>query len=89
MIITDIVRSLLVLSFILAILFENVWVLYISSFVIGMMSVLFNPTRYAFLPLNTDRDELAEANAFSSATSAVLISWAPLRAESSLQSSVR
>lgn len=72
MIITDILRALLVLSFILAILFENVLVLYISSFVIGLMSVLFNPARHAFLPLITERDELAEANAFSSATSAVV-----------------
>jgi predicted MFS family arabinose efflux permease len=36
------------------------------------MSVLFNPAKQAFLPLIVDRKDLAEANAFSSATSAVV-----------------
>lgn len=72
MIVTDIVRAFLVLSFILAIYFKSVWILYISSFVFGLMSVLFNPAKQAFLPLIVDRKDLAEANAFSSATSAVV-----------------
>jgi predicted MFS family arabinose efflux permease len=72
LIITDIVRTFLVLSFILAIIFKNEWILYMSSFVIGVMSVLFNPAKQAFLPLIVDRNDLAEANAFSSATSAIV-----------------
>ncbi|AUJ61247.1 MULTISPECIES: MFS transporter [Bacillus amyloliquefaciens group] len=72
MIATDILRALLVLSFIGAIVYNNVYVLYINSFLFGVISVLFNPTKQALLPLIVNRKDLPEANAFMSSTDAIV-----------------
>lgn len=69
---TDVIRALLVLSFILAIVYNNVHILYVNSFIFGMISVLFNPTKQALLPLIVDRKDLPEANAFMSSTDAIV-----------------
>ncbi|SFS45302.1 Predicted arabinose efflux permease, MFS family [Marininema halotolerans] len=72
MIVTDIIRAFLVLSFILAISYKAIFVLYICSFLFGVMSVLFEPAKQTLLPLIVGRKDLAEANAFSSATNATV-----------------
>ncbi|WP_084065671.1 MFS transporter [Bacillus sp. JKS001846] len=69
---TDIIRALLVLSFILAIVYNNVHILYVNSFIFGVISVLFNPTKQALLPLIVNRKDLPEANAFMSSTDAIV-----------------
>lgn len=68
MVMTDLLRGVTVATFIFAFLFEQIWLLYVGSVVIGLLSMFFNPSRQATIPMIVSREKLAEANAFSSAT---------------------
>lgn len=70
--ISDLVRAAFALSFAVAWLTHWVWLLYAGALLIGISGVLFAPARQAVLPLLVPREDLAEANAFESATSGVI-----------------
>ncbi|WP_217895864.1 MFS transporter [Marininema halotolerans] len=72
MIIADLFRGIVTLSFIVAFLKEEIWILYVGSFFIGILSSFFNPARQSVQPLIVSRDRIAEANAWSTATYSVM-----------------
>ncbi|MGG3624409.1 MFS transporter [Bacillus gobiensis] len=72
LVISDMVRAVLVLSFIIAFIYNSTWILYVNSFIMGIMSVLYVPANQAMLPSIVSREDLTEANAFSSATSGIV-----------------
>lgn len=46
--------------------------MYVNSFIFGAISILFNPTKQALLPLIVNRKDLPEANAFMSSTNTIV-----------------
>lgn len=72
MVFTDLARGIVVLSFIFAFLSKQAWILYVGSLSIGLLSTFFNPSRQATIPSIVSREDLAEANAFSSATNSIV-----------------
>ena len=72
MVITDFARGIIVSAFLFAFLWQQVWILYLGSFLIGCLSAFFNPSRQAAIPSVVPREDLAEANSFSSATDSMI-----------------
>lgn len=69
MIVSDLLRALFVLIFVLAVVLNNSACLFIGAFLLGLGGVMFNPAAQACLPHIVKSEELAEANAISSTTS--------------------
>lgn len=63
MIICDIARALIALSFLLVSSEANVWIVYVATFFLVAFSSLYNPSRLSILPQIVHRDDQASANA--------------------------
>jgi MFS family permease len=71
MIISDILRGLLVLGFILVRRPEQIWIFYVLGFLQAAVGTFFNPARTALMPNLLERDELLTANAFAQTTQVI------------------
>lgn len=75
LIITDVLRALVVLGFLLVRRPEHVWLLYTLTFIQLGLSGFFFPARNAILPDIVSRRELGAANALSSTTWSVMLAF--------------
>jgi len=73
LIFADISRAVIVLGFLLVRSAEQVWLLYVLTFVQLGISGFFYPTRNSLLPEIVSRRELGSANALSAATWSVML----------------
>lgn len=73
LIVTDLVRGVVVLGFLLVRDAGDIWLLYVLTAVQLGISGFFFPTRNAILPDIVDREDLGAANALSSATWSVML----------------
>ncbi len=71
MILSDILRGLLILGFILVRRPEEVWIFYVLGFFQAMVGTFFGPARSAMIPTIVERDTLLAANALSQTTQVV------------------
>lgn len=72
MIASDLVRAVVILSFILASVFRQMWVFYLGGPILGCASALFSPAKSATIPAVVEKSDLAEANALDLSTSGAL-----------------
>lgn len=71
MLLTDLVRAGVAGSFIIAIVFHSMGLVFIAATLLGTVSVFFAPARDAAVPQVVATDQLVVANAFSSQTGAL------------------
>lgn len=71
MIISDLLRGLLVLGFILVRRPEEVWVFYVLGFLQAVVGTFFSPAKSAMIPTIVERDTLLAANALSQTTQVI------------------
>jgi MFS family permease len=71
MIISDLLRGLLVLGFILVRRPEEVWIFYVLGFLQAMVGTFFNPAKSAMIPTIVEREALLAANALSQTTQVI------------------
>lgn len=72
MIITDLLRAIFALSFIVAIYTKAAFFLYAGAFILGLTGVMFYPASQALIPSIVRKEEITEANSISSTTSGVV-----------------
>ncbi|HXG67218.1 MAG TPA: MFS transporter [Blastocatellia bacterium] len=75
MIITDVLRGLLVLGFLLVRSPDQVWMVYLLTGVEAMIATFFEPAKSAAIPGIVSRDELVSANALASASWSVTLAF--------------
>lgn len=68
MIVSDVVRGVMVLGFILVRRPEDVWFFYIVGFLQAAVGTFFDPAKSALIPAIVERDSLLSANALSQTT---------------------
>ena len=69
---TDVLRAVFALGYILAIVFDAHWILYVDSLFLGVSGVFFDPARNATVPLVVSREELTEVYALEAGTTGLL-----------------
>lgn len=62
LVITDLVRILFALSFILVDSKEDIWIVYVSSFMLAVGEAIYAPTRKATIPRLVNKDYLVKVN---------------------------
>jgi MFS family permease len=73
MIVSDVIRGLLVLGFLLVQRPEQVWIVYVLAAIEVAVSSFFDPAKSAAIPNIVSRDELIPANALSAASWSVTL----------------
>ncbi|WP_312116195.1 MFS transporter [Brevibacillus reuszeri] len=63
LIVCDLARALIALSFLLVAHEADLWIVYTGTFLLVAFSAMYNPSRLSLLPQIVSRDELAAANA--------------------------
>src|SRR5512133_2265705 len=71
MVISDVLRGLLVLGFLLVRRPEDIWVFYVLGFLQAVVGTFFSPARTAMIPTLVERDALLAANALSQTTQVI------------------
>ena len=73
MILSDVLRALVVLSFLLVKQPGDVWIIYTATTLEMIASAFFSPAKSAVIPNVVDKDDLISANALSSITWSVML----------------
>lgn len=73
MIVTDLIRAILALGFLLLDAVDDIWLAYALTSVMMAVASFFHPALMATIPNITQRDELVTANALASATWAAML----------------
>ena len=68
MVISDLIRGLLVLGFILVDSADKIWLLYLIGFVQASVGTFFNPARSALIPNLVEKEGLLAANSLTQTT---------------------
>lgn len=68
MIISDSIRGVLTLGFVAAVVWEQLWLIYLLAFLHATVSSFFSPARGAVIPLIVPKDALLAANSLSQTT---------------------
>jgi MFS transporter, DHA3 family, macrolide efflux protein len=68
MIVSDLIRGLIVLGFILVRRPEQVWIFYLLGFLQAMVGTFFDPAKSAMIPTIVEADQLLAANSLSQTT---------------------
>ncbi len=71
MILSDVLRGLLVLGFILVRRPEEVWIFYVLGFLQAVVGTFFSPAKTAMIPTIVERESLLSANALSQTTQVI------------------
>src|SRR5512142_84214 len=71
MIVSDVIRGLLVLGFILVRRPQDVWIFYVLGFLQAAVGTLFDPAKSALIPSIVEREMLLAANGLSQTTRVV------------------
>jgi MFS family permease len=71
MVISDLLRGVIVLGFLLVRRPEDVWIFYVLGFLQAVVGTLFDPAKSAMIPNLVERDSLLSANALSQTTRVV------------------
>ncbi|MEJ2748181.1 MAG: MFS transporter [Anaerolineae bacterium] len=68
MIVSDVLRGLLTLGLVVAVIWQQLWLIYVLAFLHATVSSFFGPARGAVIPLVVPKDGLLAANSLSQTT---------------------